>query len=510
MTAMRPAAASILPGVSCGSPARRRSSAALPAVPGDLQHVVFLRAHGPAAHLLRPVSQLGDVGEQLLRWFDGHGLGHPLAVFPPGQGRHGKVQILRGLDVGGDVQHAEHLGDVAEAGEPAFQPEVIAALGSHLDLADELAEGRRPGVEHFDARGLQQVGPQVALHHVGLGDRVGDRGGGGEGDDPGPVAPPQVADLHVEIGCPHRPVDRRVADVGGGAEVLVPVGLIDAQVVDTGGLERDARIFDGVELGLEPLLGPQQGALEPLHRPAVAALGVLEPGAHQRELALHVHLLLAGGQRDPLERRPGHDDPVPVAGGAAGDEPAAPLSLQFLAAGDQDAGVRVELEPFAGELLQHVVGHDDGGLAGQAKAAQLSHADDHFGGFARADLVGQQHGRLVNDPGDGGDLMRAGPERQGQAGHGRVSAVVVAQDEAVEPVVVDAGELGGAGGVLPGPFGEPLAHLRGLLLSGQGRVRVEDGAFPAVGQHRVMDGDGALLKDGLGQLGGGDAPGAPG
>ena len=96
---------------------------------------------------------------------------------------------------------------------------------------------------------------------------------------------------------------------------------------------------------------------------------------------------------------------------------AAPLALQVLAAGDQDAGVRVELEPFAGELLQHVVGHDDGGLAGQAEAAQLGHADDHFGGFAGPDLVGQQHGRLVNHPGDGGGLMRAGPERQGQAGH---------------------------------------------------------------------------------------------
>ena len=74
--------------------------------------------------------------------------------------------------------------------------------------------------------GVQQVGPQVPLHHVRLGHAVGDRGGGGEGDHPGAVPPPQVIDLHVQVGGAHRPVDRRVGDVGRGPQILVPVRLI--------------------------------------------------------------------------------------------------------------------------------------------------------------------------------------------------------------------------------------------------------------------------------------------
>ena len=45
-----------------------------------------------------------------------------------------------------------------------------------------------------------------------------------------------------------------------------------------------------------------------------------DPLAHLAEFAVQVGLLLGGAERDPLERRPGHDDAVPVAGGAAGDE----------------------------------------------------------------------------------------------------------------------------------------------------------------------------------------------
>ena len=230
-------------------------------VAGDFEHVVFFRADRPVADFLGAVSQVGDVVEQVGGGFDGDGLRGPLPVVAAGDRRDGQGQVVGGLDVGGDVQHAQHLGDVAEAGEPAFHPEAVAALGGQLDLGDDLAEGGGPGVEHLDPRGLQQVRAQVALHHVRLGDRVGDRGGGGERDHPGAVAAPQVADLHVQVGGPHRPVDRGVGDVGGGAQVLIPVRLVDAQVVDAGGLEGDAGVLGRVELGLEPFLGPQQRVL---------------------------------------------------------------------------------------------------------------------------------------------------------------------------------------------------------------------------------------------------------
>ena len=181
-----------------------------------------------------------------------------------------------------------------------------------------------------------------------------------------------------------------------------------------------------------------------------------------------------GAERDALERRPGHDDAVPGAGGAAGDELAAPVPLQVLLPGGHHLGLRVELEPFPGELLEHVVRDDDRGLADQAEPPQLGHAHDHLGGLSRADLVGQQHRGLADHPGDRRDLVRPGPEGQGQAGQGQRGVVVAAQHQAVEPVVVGAGQRGGAGRVLPGPVREPSGQLGGLLLRGQGGVDVED------------------------------------
>ena len=68
----------------------------------------------------------------------------------------------------------------------------------------------------------------------------------------------------------------------------------------------------------------------------------------------------------------------------------------------------------------------------------------------------------------------AGPERQGQAGQRQLGVVVAAQHQAVEPVVVGAGQRGGAGRVLPRPVREPLGQLGGLLLRGQRRVGVQD------------------------------------
>jgi hypothetical protein len=149
------------------------------------------------------------------------------------------------------------------------------------------------------------------------------------------------------------------------------VRFVDAQVVDPGGLERDPWVFGGVELGGQALFGSQQRAFEPLDGEPVPGFGGLDPGPDLGELAVHVGLLLAGGQRDPLERRAGHHDAVPVPGGAAGNEPAALVGLHVLAARDEDPGLRVGLQPLTSELLQHVVGHHDGGFADQAKALQV-------------------------------------------------------------------------------------------------------------------------------------------
>lgn len=148
---------------------------------------------------------------------------------------------------------------VGERGEPGALPEAVPALGSHLHLGDGLAEGCRPGVEVPDPGGFQQVGAQVALHDVRFGDAVGDRGGGGEGDHPGTAPAAQVADLHVQVAGPGGPVDRRVGDVGRGAQVLVSVGLVDEQVVDPGCLEGDPRVLSGVELPFDPLSGRATG-----------------------------------------------------------------------------------------------------------------------------------------------------------------------------------------------------------------------------------------------------------
>ena len=220
------------------------------AIAGDLEHVVLFGADSPVADRLGPPAEVSHVADQVLGRLDGDGLGYPAAIARAlGQLGYRQVEVGGRLDVGEHVPHAEHLGHVAEPGEPALDPEAVAALGGQFDLGDHLAERGGPAVEHVDARGLQQVGAQVALHDVGFGDRVGDRGGGGERDHPGPVPAAQVVDLHVEVGGPHGPVDRRVGDVRGGVQVLVPVRLVDAQVVDPGCLERDARVLGGVQPG---------------------------------------------------------------------------------------------------------------------------------------------------------------------------------------------------------------------------------------------------------------------
>jgi hypothetical protein len=274
----------------------------LAAVAAHLEHVVFIGPHPPVADVISPVPQLAHDVQLGIGRHDDDGLGGALPVCGArGERGDGEPEVLGGLDVGGQVPAAEHFRHVGEPGEPGALPEAVSPFGGHLDLGDGLPEGRGPGVEVGYPRSLEQVGPQVALHDVGLGDAVGDRGGGGEGDDPGAVAAAQVADLHVQVAGPPGPVDRGVGDVGRGAQVLVPVGLVDEEVVDAGGLEGDARVPGRVELLLQPLFRAQQGAFESLDGQPVAFPGGGDEVPHPVKLGVHVLGLGGGAHRDPLE-----------------------------------------------------------------------------------------------------------------------------------------------------------------------------------------------------------------
>ena len=153
----------------------------------------------------------------------GHDDGLGLAV---AQVRGGQLQVLGGLDVRADVPDAQQLGDVAELREPGLHPEPGPVRGQ-LEVGGDLAERGGPGVEVGQAGVVEQVRAQEPLHGVGLGHRVGDRGGGGEGGDAAAVAFAQVAQLHVQVGGALGALDADALDVGDGAQVLVAVGLVD-------------------------------------------------------------------------------------------------------------------------------------------------------------------------------------------------------------------------------------------------------------------------------------------
>jgi hypothetical protein len=125
------------------------------------------------------------------------------------------------------VPEPEHFGDVLEAGEAGVHPVVLAAGRGDFDLGHGLPERRRPGVEVLDPCRLEEVGAQVAGHHVRFGDAVRDRGRGGHRRDSVAVAVAERFELHVQIAGALGAVDRGVADVGDGLEVLVVVGLVD-------------------------------------------------------------------------------------------------------------------------------------------------------------------------------------------------------------------------------------------------------------------------------------------
>ncbi len=170
------------------------------AVAGDLEHVVLGRIDGPAADLLGARAELLHVAGQLGAGRDQLRDRRALPVGALRKLGNRQVEVFGGLDVGEPVPGAaQHLGDVLKAREAGVHPVVAAAGGVDLDLGDGLPERRCPAVEVLDAGAREQVGPQVAAHHVRLGDAVGDRGRGRERRDPGAVARAEVLELHVQV-----------------------------------------------------------------------------------------------------------------------------------------------------------------------------------------------------------------------------------------------------------------------------------------------------------------------
>ena len=251
----------------------------LASVAGDLEHVVGGGVDLAGLDRLGALPELGHVRHHLIGGRDEHRFGCVGAV---GAGRDrggGQVQLVGGFHVPGRVPHPQQFGHVGELGEPGRQPVVAGSGGRQLDLGDGAREGGRPRVEVGQPGRVQQVRAQVALHRVHLGHRVGDRGRGGPGDHPVPVRGPQQGQFHVQVGGSFGALDAHPGDVGGQAQVLVVVQLVDDQVVDPGLLPASPRVAGHVQRPFEPFLLGLQLALNPFHRqrPARPAAGLAGP-----------------------------------------------------------------------------------------------------------------------------------------------------------------------------------------------------------------------------------------
>ena len=100
------------------------------------------------------------------------------------------------------------------------------------------------------------------------------------------------------------------------------------------------------------------------------------------------------------------DDAVPLAAGDLGGEELAAVAGQVLLGGDQQLGVGVELHELAGELLQHVVGHDVHRLLDEPGLLHLHAGGGHREGLPGADRVGQQRVAAAHAAPDGVLLVR--------------------------------------------------------------------------------------------------------
>jgi hypothetical protein len=200
--------------------------------------------------------------------------------------------------------------------------------------------------------------------------------------------PPQ---LRVEVLGPLRAGAADALNAGRERLVLERVGLVAEHEVDARLLEGGAVVLlvGGGELSVARLEAGER-RFEPLDGQSFAGRQFGDRGA---ELLHPFSCELGsggGGERDPLEARVSEHDRVPGAGCAPGDELLAARGRRVFAGGDEHARARVELEQLAGELVEHVVGHDERRLLDETEATLLHRRHDHGRRLAGADGVREQ------------------------------------------------------------------------------------------------------------------------
>ena len=171
--------------------------------------------------------------------------------------------------------------------------------------------------------------------------------------------------------------------------------LVNEDVVDAQLVKDQAVVF--LLLGQEvfqTLLAPGFLLLERLDDVAVRArrLGgraVTQELVVRGDLLPQKALLKIARHADALEGTVRGDDAVPGAAGHLGREELAPVPREILLGGDQQSGVGIQLLTLAGELLEHMIGHDIQGLADEPGLPHFHPGGHHDVGLARA----RPHGR---------------------------------------------------------------------------------------------------------------------
>ena len=164
--------------------------------------------------------------------------------------------------------------------------------------------------------------------------------------------------------------------------------------------------------------------------------------------------------------------------------------------------MRVERQKCRAPLLDQMIGHDDHRLCRKAKAFHLHGGGGHHGCFARADAVREQRVVVLKHPPYRVFLVLvevvAPKNRAVHARKGQMRAVIGAQADIVERVVIEPGQTLGALLVLPDPFAEPVLDLLLRLARGNGFLLVDDARVLV---DLVVDGGRASVERVLDQVG---------
>ena len=171
---------------------------------------------------------------------------------------------------------------------------------------------------------------------------------------------------------------------------------------------------------------------------------------------------------------------VPGGGRGARQEALALVLGEIGLVGDEDAGVRIELQEFAAGLREAMAGHDHHRLGDEAEPLLLHDGGGDAEGLAGADGVGDIGRAGADDAPDDALLVVVELDDAARAGKLQMAAVEMARDEIVELVVVDARQPIGAFGIGPDPALEGGLDLGELLLGGLGVDGVELALLVAV------------------------------